>query len=163
MSFAESYLGRLRAAMGQQPLLSVGVRILVEDAQSRFLVLRRADDGKWALPAGGLELGESLMDAAARELREETNLVLTAPTPFGLSSDPVLERHVYPNGDEVQSVALMIHMRATGGDLVANDGEARALRFLSLTEIADLDFVAPEQPTFAHWQRFVETGIFQVV
>lgn len=163
MSFSESYLGRLRAAMGQQPLISVGVRVLVEDEQGRFLVLRRADDGKWALPAGALELGESLMEAAARELREESNLELAAPTPFGLSSAPDIESHTYPNGDRVQSVALLVHMRANGGILQANDGEAHDLQFLTMAGIEQLDFVAPEWPTFAHWQRFVQTGVFQVV
>lgn len=163
MSFSDSYLGRLRAAVGPQMLLSIGVRILVQNAQGQFLVLRRSDDGKWALPAGGMELGESLMDAAARELREETNLALNAPTPFGISSDPKIETHVYPNGDPVQSIALMVHMRAMSGDLRANDGEAQALAFKSSDEIAGLDFVATEWPTFAHWQRFKDTGVFQVV
>lgn len=163
MSFSDSYLGRLRAFVGPQMLLSIGVRILVEDASGRFLVLRRADDGKWALPAGGMELGESLMDAAARELLEETNLMLRAPTPFGISSDPKIETHVYPNGDPVQSIALMVHMHATSGNLRANDGEARTLAFKSSAEIEALDFVSTEWPTFAHWQRFKDTDVFQVV
>lgn len=163
MSFADSYLGKLRAVMGAQPLIAVGARVLVEDAQGRFLVLRRADDGKWALPAGGLELGESLMQAAARELREETNLVLTDPTPFGLSSDPVVESHTYPNGDRVQAVSFLVHMRSLDTPLHANDGEAQDLRFLPMAEIEKLDFVPAEWPTFAHWHRFVQTGVFQVV
>lgn len=163
MSFSESYLGQLRAAVGQMPLLSIGARVLVEDAQGRFLILRRADDGKWGLPGGGMELGESLMQTAARELLEETNLVLSDATPFGISSDPQVERHVYPNGDPVQAIALLVHMRAAGGKLLANDGEAQGFRFATPAQIEAVDFVTPERPTFAHWQRFVQTGVFQVV
>lgn len=163
MSFAESYLGRLRAAVGQMPLLAIGARVLVEDAQGRFVIVRRTDDGKWALPAGGLELGENLMQAAARELHEETGLVLRDATPFGLSSDPVVERHVYPNGDPVQSIALLVHMRSDGTLPHAGDDEVSSTRFASMAEIETLDFVAPEWPTFAHYRRFVQTGVFQIV
>lgn len=163
MSFGQSYLGRLRAVVGQQTLMAVGVRVLLEDTQGRFLVLRRADDGKWGLPAGGLELGESLLEAAARELHEETSLILHAPTPFGLSSSPAIENHTYPNGDRVQGIALLLHMTATDAQPAVNDGEALEMRFATLAQIDQLDFAGPEQPTFAAWQRFVETGRFQML
>lgn len=43
----------------------------------RALLLKRAHEprkGEWSLPGGLLELGESLADAARREIKEETNL-----------------------------------------------------------------------------------------
>lgn len=162
MSFAGSYLAGLRAHVGTAPLMSGGVRMLVEDAQGRFLILRRADDGKWGLPAGGMELGESLMHAAARELREETGLRLVGATPFALASDPEIETHTYPNGDTVQYITLMIHCALGDQTPVARDGEACAFDWVTPDAIPSLDFAKPERPTFDHWRRFRASGQFQL-
>ena len=161
--FADSYLGRIRAAAGQETLLAVGARILIENDAGQFLILLRADNGLWGLPGGGMEIGESLMETALREAREETGLALTEVQPFGLSSDPVAETYVYPNGDPVQSISLLTHARFAGGDIRAIDGEAVAFRFAPVDEIDPATFTPPEYPVFAHWARFCETGRFQVV
>ncbi|WP_179380603.1 NUDIX domain-containing protein [Jannaschia marina] len=163
MSFADSYLGRLRAAMGSVPLISVGIRVLVDDGAGRFLLIRRADNGLWGVIGGSMELGESLSDAAHREAREEANAMLRDLTPFGLSSDPEIERYTYPNGDRVQSVSLMFHAHLVPGDLRPVDGEATELRFVAPDDIDLETMVAPERPIFAAYARFRATGEFQLI
>ena len=163
MSFSDSYLGRLRAAMGSVPLISVGVRVLVENGDGAFLLIKRSDDGKWGLPGGAMELGESLLDAVHREAFEEANVTLRSVTPFALSSDPVIERHTYPNGDVAQYVSMIAHGYADGGDLKSNDGEAIDFRFSAVDDIDTASFVATELPVFGYWRRFRETGQFQIV
>ena len=53
------------------------VGAIVRDDRGRLLLIRRANppaQGQWSLPGGRVEHGESLEDAVARELREETGL-----------------------------------------------------------------------------------------
>jgi len=110
-----------------------------------------------------MELGESLMDAIHREAFEETNLTLRAVRAFGLSSDPDVERHIYPNGDIVQNVSLLAHALVDTGEPASNDGEAFEFRFVSAEEVDEDTFVKTEYPTFGHWKKFSETGEFQFV
>jgi 8-oxo-dGTP diphosphatase len=54
------------------------VRLIVPDASGRVLILRRApgttDGGRWCLPGGKLDYGDTVEQAAIRELQEETSL-----------------------------------------------------------------------------------------
>ncbi|MBR9844448.1 MAG: NUDIX domain-containing protein [Rhodobacteraceae bacterium] len=163
MNFADSYLGGLRQLVGPRPLLAMGARALINDGEGRFLILRRSDSGDWGLPGGSMELGESLLDVVHREAFEETNLRLRDVQAFGLSSDPVIEQHTYPNGDKVQNISLLAHGFAQKGLPRSNDGEAFEFRFAKPKDIDPAHFVKTEYPTFAHWERFCETGLFQLV
>ena len=54
----------------------VGVGAVIVDAGKVVLVRRRYEPlaGRWSLPGGALELGETLETGAAREMQEETGL-----------------------------------------------------------------------------------------
>ena len=59
--------------------LTLGVRGLVIDAERRVFLVKHSYVAGWHLPGGGVEPGETLDAALARELREEGNIELTAP------------------------------------------------------------------------------------
>jgi len=59
--------------------LTLGVRALVIDDARRIFLVRHTYVRGWHLPGGGVEPGETLLVALARELVEEGNIDLTAP------------------------------------------------------------------------------------
>ena len=65
--------------------LTLGVRGLVIDEQDRVFLVKHTYIRGWHLPGGGVEPGETVLDALARELREEGNIeLLDTPTQFGV-------------------------------------------------------------------------------
>ena len=71
--------GKVQAMAGQreypdQPVVGVGGVVIRE---GRALLIRRGSEplkGKWSIPGGTLEVGETLVEGVVRELREETGL-----------------------------------------------------------------------------------------
>ncbi|WP_095201979.1 NUDIX domain-containing protein [Mesorhizobium carmichaelinearum] len=60
--------------------MTLGVRGLVHDtASNSVFLIRHTYVPGWQLPGGGVEVGETLAEALARELAEEGNIALTAP------------------------------------------------------------------------------------
>jgi len=52
----------------------VGICAAARTADGRWLLIRRADTGTWALPGGTLEWGETLRDGLRREMDEEAGV-----------------------------------------------------------------------------------------
>lgn len=87
MGWAESYHGRLRSRAGDgEVLIMVGARCILRDKSRRILLIRRSDNGLWAFPAGGMELGDTIRECAIRETSEETGLTPTSLVPIALLS-----------------------------------------------------------------------------
>src|SRR3954447_6753456 len=59
--------------------MTLGVRALVIDGEGRIFLVKHSYVSGWHLPGGGVEAGETLTEAAARELLEEGNIEVTAP------------------------------------------------------------------------------------
>ena len=73
--------------------LTLGVRGLVIDGQGRVFLVKHTYMRGWHLPGGGVEPGETVLDALARELKEEGNIELVdTPKQFGVYFQPALSR-----------------------------------------------------------------------
>lgn len=123
MSWLESYHGKLRALAGDdEVLIMVGARCLLRDDQGRILLIRRSDNGLWAVPAGGMELGESVRQCAIREVYEETGLTPAKLAPIAiLSGADSTETNVW--GHTYQFHITVFLATAWTGDLVTETDE----------------------------------------
>lgn len=72
--------------------MTLGSRVAVLDGQGRVMLVRHSYAPGWILPGGGVEKGETLAQAALREIREEAGIAGEAPILHGIfSNDPVFK------------------------------------------------------------------------
>jgi ADP-ribose pyrophosphatase YjhB (NUDIX family) len=125
--WADSYLGQLRALAGDRTLLFIGARGVIRDHGGRILLIKRADNGFWAMPGGAMELGESIGQCAIRETFEETGLAATEATPFALYTGP---DYTYTNvfGDRYQLFLVAFLLTEWTGELLPDRRRPRTPR-----------------------------------
>lgn len=115
LTWAGSYLGRVRTSVGDtDTILFVGARGVILDDQDRLLLIQRSDNHRWAIPAGAMELGESMEQCAIREVWEETGLRATSLTPFAFHTS-----YTYTNewGHTYQQILMTFRIHTWEGEL----------------------------------------------
>ncbi|GAA4545949.1 NUDIX hydrolase [Amycolatopsis samaneae] len=96
--------------------IAVAVSVFIQDDEGRILMIRRTDNDLYSIPGGQLELGETLAEAAVREVREETGIECEVTGVIGLYSDP---QHViaYDDGEVRQEFSICFRGRVMSGKL----------------------------------------------
>lgn len=130
------YIMELRKVVGSRPLIMTGANVILLNKQNELLLQLRKDNHCWGLPGGSLELGESLIEVAARELHEETGLKAKKLTLFQIFSGEEFY-YQYPHGDEVYNVVATYICSDFEGELQADKEEVEELRFYSLKELPE--------------------------
>ena len=156
------YLEELRRLVGNRKLLTVGVRAIIRDEAGAILLQRRGDFGTWGLPAGAMEVDESIFESLVREVREETGLRIVRAAPFGVYSHPRYSV-TYPNGDRIQPVTVAFLVQEWEGQPQADGEESLELRFFSPDRLPPDDRMHPPHlPTIRDFGRHAGTGQFIV-
>ncbi len=99
------------------------------------VLVKPAGKGYWALPKGHVEKGETICEAAMREVREETGLTVSESQPLGDVSY-IYSFHKDGAGPLVR-VFKKVHfflMRLNGGDTSKHDREIDQVAWLNLDE-----------------------------
>jgi 8-oxo-dGTP pyrophosphatase MutT (NUDIX family) len=92
------------------------VNVVVVNDAGEILLIRRSDNGNWALPGGAIDLGESVAQAAIRETKEETGVDCELTGLVGIYTNP---KHIIlytSNGEARQEFAIVLIARPTGGN-----------------------------------------------
>jgi len=107
---------------------------IVRRGDEILLVLRAFEPfkGRWALPGGFVEYGETVEAAVCRELREETGLEVAPKGVAGVYSDPGRD----PRG---HTVSVVFYCEAVGGSL-GGDAEVQDVRFFPVRRLPTLAF-----------------------
>jgi ADP-ribose pyrophosphatase YjhB (NUDIX family) len=135
--------------LGKLGKLLVGCSAVIFDhTRQKVLLTRRADNGRWCLPGGQMEAGESVVEACAREVQEETGLQVRIVRLIGVYSNPhrLLE---YADGNRYHVVGLSFEVEAIAGDLTLSD-ETTEFGYFSQADIAQMDVME------SHVERLVD-------
>jgi ADP-ribose pyrophosphatase YjhB (NUDIX family) len=134
--------------------LGVGVLALIE-RDGELLLERRSDCGRWGLIGGAVESEEGLEEALAREVLEETGLVVEVRELFGVSADPS-RRVRYPDGNVVRVIAFVYKARATDFSTLLPSEESEELRFFAPEDLVGLDIIETARPIVDRYLRSQE-------
>ena len=135
--------------ISRQGQLRLGCSASIFDEQGRVFLTRRADNGQWCLPGGGMESGESISEACEREVWEETGLRVRVKRLVGVYSyaDQLV---VYEDGNKVQVIALHFEVEIIEGQPTLSN-ETTDLGFFTLEEVEALEMFG------RHKQRILDT------
>ena len=147
------YILNLRKLVGSRPLIMAGACVIVLNKDNRILLQLRKDNNCWGLAGGSLEIGESLEQAAKRELLEETGLVANKLEFFNVYSGKEFY-YKYPNGDEVYNVVTAYICNDYEGVLNKDESEVQELYFFHFNELPS-NISPPDLPIIQEYLQSV--------
>jgi ADP-ribose pyrophosphatase YjhB (NUDIX family) len=117
--------------------IAVAVSAFIQDDEGRILMIRRTDNDLYSIPGGQLELGETLAQAAVREVREETGIECEATGIIGLYSNP---EHVisYDDGEVRQEFSICFRANFNGGTTRTSE-ESREVSWVYANQVENLN------------------------
>ncbi|HDK7167461.1 TPA: NUDIX domain-containing protein [Clostridium botulinum] len=121
--------------MGQAKEICPGVAIVIFNDKKQILLQKRSDVGLWGIPSGHVEPGETVINAAIREVFEETGLHVKVARFIGVYSDPKSQIFEYPDGRITHFVTCCFEAKIIGGEISCESSETLDLKFFPIDEL----------------------------
>ena len=126
--------------IGKEGKISLGASAVILDAsRKKILLTRRTDNGRWCLPSGRMEPGESIEEACMREVLEETGLIVHLTRLVGIYSNPNILVE-YADGNKIHVVSTCFEAAVEGGTLTTSD-ETTEFGYFTAEEIQRRDLM----------------------
>lgn len=128
----DDYIRKVRKKFGHDALILNYAGCIIFDENNRLLLQKRADCEKWGFLGGMVEFGESVAEAAIREVKEESGLDVEITSLYGVYSKYFAE---FTNGDKAQPIVHIFKAKITGGELIDQNDETLELKFFDLSDV----------------------------
>lgn len=126
------------------------------DEVGRILYIQRRGNKKWALPAGGIELNESLLECLKREVKEETGLDVVEATLVAMYTG---KQYSLTNryGDEYQGFECLFYVNKWEGRIERETNETLNIGFFLEDELPEFEegyFMEHEKEVLKDWKNY---------
>ncbi|GMA62949.1 NUDIX domain-containing protein [Alicyclobacillus fastidiosus] len=118
------------------PTHIVAVGGIVEDGHGNILLVKTRDGG-WVFPGGQVEVGENLIDALSREIKEESGINTTVSHLIGIYSNTAIHKWYDGVTDVPTKLMLDFVCKPVGGELSVSD-ETTDSRWVARDQVLDL-------------------------
>ena len=121
-----------------------------------ILLLKRRDNGKWTMPGGTLEFGESLASCAIREVMEESGLKVEITDIIGTYTDPNI-LVAYSDGEVRQEFTVVYAGKFTDTN-VSLDEESTDYRWVDFDSVNTIELADSQRKRINDVIKFYESG-----
>lgn len=125
------------------------VNVVVQNDDAEILMIRRSDNGNWALPGGAIDLGESMTQAAVREVEEETGIDCEITGLIGIYTDPGHIILYTSNNEARQEFSILLRGRPVSGVPTTSD-ESLDVRWIARDALDELPIDAAMRMRLGH-------------
>lgn len=114
-----------------------GVAVIILDSEKRVLLQKRRDVRLWGIPSGHIEPGETVSQAAIREVKEETGMDIAIKHLIGVYSDPDSQVFSYPNGEVVHFITTCFLAEVICGELKCDPKESLEYKYFPCDDLPE--------------------------